>query len=69
MEEITPEGNSKQEIFITEDEDADDELRLVISDDKHTESPISSAVRFLNPINLYDNFLCCWFVGSALSLH
>ncbi|VDM91995.1 unnamed protein product [Litomosoides sigmodontis] len=44
MAEITPEGNDKQEIFITEDEDADDELRLVISDDKHTESPISSAV-------------------------
>ncbi|CAG9540154.1 unnamed protein product [Cercopithifilaria johnstoni] len=41
MEEITRES-SKQEIFITEDEDADDEQRLVISDDKHTESPIST---------------------------
>uniref|UniRef100_A0A158Q7I9 SLED domain-containing protein n=1 Tax=Elaeophora elaphi TaxID=1147741 RepID=A0A158Q7I9_9BILA len=43
MEEITQE-NSKQEIFIMEeDEDADDEQRLVISDDKNTESPISSS--------------------------
>ncbi|KAM3720089.1 Sex comb on midleg-like protein [Dirofilaria immitis] len=43
MEEMIQE-DSKQEIFITEeDEDADDEQRLVISDDKHTESPFSSA--------------------------
>uniref|UniRef100_A0A1I8EBS8 SAM domain-containing protein n=1 Tax=Wuchereria bancrofti TaxID=6293 RepID=A0A1I8EBS8_WUCBA len=44
MEEISREENSKQEIFITEvDEDADDERRLIISDDKHTDSPFSSA--------------------------
>lgn len=44
MEETTEES-SKQEIFITEDdEDVYDEQRLVISDDKHTESPFSSAV-------------------------
>lgn len=48
MEDITREENSKQEIFITEaDEDVDDEQRLVISDDKHTESPFSSTVRLL----------------------
>lgn len=34
----------KQEIFITEEDDADEEQRLVISDDKHTDSPSSSAV-------------------------
>ncbi|VDO17215.1 unnamed protein product, partial [Brugia timori] len=44
MEEISREENSKQEIFITElDEDVDDESRLIISDDKHTDSPFSSA--------------------------
>ncbi|VDO36439.1 unnamed protein product [Onchocerca flexuosa] len=43
MEEVIREEDSKQEIFITEkDEDVEDEQRLVISDDKHTESPFSS---------------------------
>lgn len=51
MEEITQEENNKQEIFITEDEDADDEQRLVISDDKPIESPVSSAVRLLTFIS------------------
>ncbi|KAL3993608.1 mbt repeat family protein [Acanthocheilonema viteae] len=43
MEEISREENCKEEIFITEDEDADDEQKLVIYEDKHTDSPISSA--------------------------
>ncbi|VDM94596.1 unnamed protein product [Onchocerca ochengi] len=43
MEELIRE-DSKQEIFIMEkDEDVEDEQRLVISDDKYTESPFSSA--------------------------